>query len=129
MSKYDIDNLYFVDMEHKKRLLELLLKDNTYPTDLERLSLFYIVSSDLDLYIKFKNNLYNFEEHWIEPEGLSKIDLCGGHSRLMQLAFNLYNNYYDDDRRLTTLDIFSSLDSDNFRVALEGIKIRFNQFE
>lgn len=63
MSKYNINNLYFKDVGYKKRLLELLLKDNTHADDRERLSLFYIVSSDLDIYNKFDNYLYDFSEH------------------------------------------------------------------
>lgn len=127
MARYELDNLYFKDAGHKKRLLELLLIDNTHAEDRERLSLFYIVSSDLDTYNKFNKYLYDFQENWIIPEGLSEVDLSSSQKKLVHMGFNLYNNYNNSEQQITMLDVFNGLDSDNFKVAIEGIKIRFNQ--
>jgi hypothetical protein len=124
MSKYKLDNIWFAGPEHKDRLLTLLSMDNTSPKDIERLSLFYIVASDKDLYFKFKSRLYDFKEHWIEPEQLSAVNLCTGHLYLVNLGFNLYNNFYDKDLCMTPLDLFSTLDYSNCKVAIEAIKIR-----
>lgn len=127
MSKYNIDNLYFKDIEHKKRLLELLLKDNTNPKDIERLSLFYIVASDLDIYNKFNKFFYNFKDHCIVSEGFGEVDLSSSQRKFIYLGFNLYNDFYDDKENITIFNMFSGLDSDNFRVAIESIKLRFNK--
>lgn len=122
MSKYNIDNLYYNDSEHKKRLLELLLKDNTNIEDLERLSLFYLASSDLDICNKFSNYLYDFKEHWIELEGLTRVNLSSSQRKLIYLGFNLYNNFHEEG--MTVLNLFSGLDDDNIKVVIESIKIR-----
>lgn len=115
MSKYNVDNLCYKDFDHKKRLLELLLKDNTNIDDLERMSLFYIASSNIDLFNKFTNYLYNFKDHWIVPGGLNEVDLSSSQIKLIYLGFNLYNNYYDENDRMTILDTFSGLDRDYFQ--------------
>lgn len=51
-------------------------------------------------------------------------DFCSSSRKLIRLAFNLYNGYEAD-----VVDTFSILDYDNFNLAINAIKIRFNKGE
>lgn len=63
-----MDNkIYLYDAQ--KRFEQLLAKDNTYETDVERKSLFWILANNDDLYKKV-NYIYDFEDHSIKPECL-----------------------------------------------------------
>ena len=50
----------FLSDKHKERFKELILKDKTNRSDVERLSLFYILSGNEDLYCK-SSLLYDFK--------------------------------------------------------------------
>lgn len=101
---------------------ELIERDNTNPKDNERRALFTILSENEELYSKI-DSLYDFENHWINDDCFEKIDFSNGTRKLVQLAFNIYNN----NPSPTPLEIFSSLDSDNYDLAMKAINIRFNK--
>lgn len=107
--------------EHEERFAELLSKDNTGTSDLERKAMFYILATP-ELYNKI-NGIYDFENHWIKTDCFKKVDLSSGFSAMVKLAFNLYNSYESP----TPIDIFSILDSDNFDICINAIKIRFKK--
>lgn len=49
--------------------------------------------------------------------------LCSSSTKLIKLAFNLFNG----DNKADVLNTFSGLDKDNFNLCLQAIKIRFNK--
>lgn len=105
----------------KERYDELIEKDGTYKGDNEREALFYILAGNMDLYRKV-DYIYDFKERAITPECLEGgVDLPSSSRRLIKLAYNLFNSYPAD-----VIDSFAGLDEDNFNLALNAIKIRFN---
>ena len=102
---------------------ELLIKDKTAETDVERKALFRILSTD-DLLRKV-THLYDFKEHSIKPESLEngEVDLSSSSRKLVLAAFNLYNGHYKAD----LWDTFAGLDDENFDLMIQAIKIRFNK--
>jgi len=108
----------------KKKLHEFIERDNMAKGDLERLSMFYILSSNEDLSSKI-NYIYDFEERSIRADCLEdeNVDFCSSSRKLIRLAFNLYNGFSAD-----ILNTFAGLDDDNFEIALNAIKIRFNRY-
>lgn len=111
----------FLSKEHENRFVSLLQKDNTHPSDVERLALFYIVAGNADLHRKAKY-IYNFVEHQIEPDCLydSGVDFCSSSRSLVKLAYNLYNGYQNND--LSPAGLLSDLDSENFYLASVFVK-------
>ena len=101
---------------------ELLIKDKTSETDVERKALFLIFSTD-DLFRKV-THLYDFKEHSIKPESLEngEVDLSSSSRKLVKVAYNLYNGHYESD----VLDTFAGLDDQNADLVIQAIKIRFN---
>lgn len=117
----------FLSSEHEERFNRLVDRDNTHLKDSERKALFFIFAGNDDLYSKVEA-LYDFEEHCIVAEGFDKVDLTSSARGLVELAFNLYNNYsHIEGKMKSVLDIFASLDEDNFELALMGIRFRFNR--
>ena len=116
-------NMFYL---HEDRLDFLLEKDGTSDEDLERQSLFYIISGSLDLYCKAEY-IYNFEKRIIKKDCLESVDVdfCGSSRALVKLAFNLFNGFRskNDD----VLSIFSLLDDDNFNIAKKAISLRFDR--
>lgn len=99
----------------------LLTRDGTNIKDVERKAMFWILGNNEDLFKKI-DHIYDFQERAIKIECLegNSIDLCSSSVNLIKLAFNLYNGYPCDVR-----GAFCVLDSDNFKIALEAIEIRF----
>ena len=108
---------------YTKNYTELLTKDQTAETDVERKALFLIFSND-DLFGKV-THLYDFKEHSIKPESLEngEIDLSSSSRKLVLAAFNLYNGHYEAD----IFDTFAGLDDGNFALLIQAIRIRFNK--
>ncbi|CZQ80475.1 DUF6075 family protein [Trichococcus collinsii] len=102
---------------------ELLIKDKTAETDVERKALFLILSND-DLFGKV-THLYDFQEHSIKPDSLDngEVDLSSSSRKLVMAAFNLFNGHYTAD----IFDTFAGLDDENFDLVIQAIKIRFNK--
>ncbi|MBN2852621.1 MAG: hypothetical protein JXQ23_07795 [Clostridia bacterium] len=113
----------FLNTEHENKLIELIQRDGTHPKDKERISLFYILSGNADLFVK-SGFIYDFKNHQIEPECLvnGSVDFCSSSRALIRLGYNLYNGYQDD--MTTPLDILSGLDVDNYLLAMESLDIR-----
>lgn len=101
---------------------KLLKRDETHPKDRERLAMFYIFANNQDLYSKV-DVLYDFELQQIKLDYAEQADFCTSSQRLVQLAFNLYNGNGPAD----VLETFCYLDKQNFEVAMEAIRIRFDK--
>ncbi|WP_430885107.1 DUF6075 family protein [Fusibacter sp. JL216-2] len=117
--------MYFLNKDHAYNFQNMILKDRTHPSDLERMSLFYIIGGNEDLFIK-RQHIYDFKNHEINPEVLvsGEVDLCSSSKALVRLAYNLFNGY--EDEYTTPRDLFYNLDRKNFLVAKGGIDMRFN---
>ena len=116
--------MQLLNEKHKERFKELLQSDNTYREDVERRSLFYILSGNEDLFRK-RNHIYDFKDHSIEPECLNSenVDFSTSSKALIRLGFNLYNSYSDNST--SPVDILYSLDGNNYNLAMNGMDIRF----
>lgn len=118
-------NSYFVDKVHRARLLHLMVADGTHPGDCERISLFYIVSGNTDLYYK-RNAIYDFKEHLIKQCLVHKeVDFSSGMKAMIRLGFNLYNGYQDS--YTTPYDLFGNLGKKNQFLAENAIHLRFHE--
>lgn len=117
----------FLNDDQEKNFNELISQDKTNEKDVERKALFYIFAGNEDLYNKV-NNFYDFEENSIRLEGFEEVDLTSSSRSLVELAFNLYNNYSHLDKEMkSVLDLFGDLDIENFELALQAIRVRFNR--
>lgn len=118
-----MDNI-FINNSHKSRYVKMLAKADIHKDDLERKSLFYIISGNEDLYFK-KKEIYNFFENSIIPECLDseKVDFCSSSKDLIRLGFNLFNGYSDD--HMNPLFLLCGLDSKNLFIAVQSILLRF----
>lgn len=105
--------------DHEARYLELIERDGTWKTDVERHALLYILASDM-LYSN-ASSLYDFNKRWIKPDKIGSLYLSSSAVKMTELAFNLYNGSSAKD----PLTIFRSLDPENFRICMEAIQIRF----
>lgn len=106
------------------RFNQLLEKDGTHDDDLERKALLYIMAGNDDLYNK-ADFIYDFKDRIINPECLEseEVDFCSSSRKLIKLAYNLYNSRHGAD----VVDTFYLLDNNNFNLALNAIKLRFNR--
>jgi len=116
-------NYTFIDNFHKNRYLELIRIARVSGYDLERQSLFYIISGNKDLYSK-KNVIYDFYENAILSDCIisGEVDFCSSSKALIRLAYNLYNGYTDN--YTNPLDLLCWLDTENFFLAYQAILIR-----
>ena len=96
-----------------------MIKENIGELDVERTALFYILAIT-ELYEHIQR-IYNFEEQSIKSDGL-KEDYFSDSLRIMiELAFKLYKAYESQ----TSFANFSKLESTNFDISMNAIKIRF----
>lgn len=103
------------------RYQQLLELSGATPGDLERRALFHIISGNEELYNNV-NSLYDFAENVIITECLEGDGYLSSSSRkLVKLAYHLYNGY-----ETSIVEVFSGLDDNNARLAIEAIKIRFD---
>lgn len=115
--------MYFMNQRHEERLFELIASDQTQEWDTERISLFYIIAGNDDLYSK-RNAIYHFKEHRIKRcLEEAEVDFSSGMRALIRLGYNLYNGYRDS--QTTPLDLFWNLDEANRRIAENAIRLRF----
>ncbi|MGI1690046.1 DUF6075 family protein [Thermoanaerobacter uzonensis] len=108
----------FISKTHEKRFFELLARDNTRKEDIERQSLFYLLSGIDCLYKLNIEEIYDFSEHTIKPECL-QLQLTREERKLIALAFNLYNNF-----SITPLEAFHGLSKEAFDLAVSAIALR-----
>lgn len=116
----------FLNVEHENKLMELIQRDGTHPKDKERISLFYIISGNDDLYAKSRS-IYDFSLHQIIPDCLNggSVDFCSSSRALIRLSYNLYNSYQDSGT--SPIHILSGLDEDNYFLATESLGVRFGR--
>ncbi len=117
-------NDIFIDNSHRTRYQNMLKLAGVHEYDIERKSLFYILSGNKDLY-QTKNVIYDFHKNVIMFEWLEcgKVDLCSSSKALIRLGFNLYNGYYDNITN--PLSLLCEMDSENLFIAYQAILLRF----
>lgn len=116
----------FLGEVHENNFYELLEKANV-KNDIERKSLFYIISGNSELY-KNVHKIYDFEENSlnieVDNEGnifFPDLFVSSGATKLVYLAVQLYNR----GNNQSVIDTFSGLDENNFELAINAIKMRF----
>ena len=131
--------------------MDIIFKDSKHETvyndicsrmkylDCYHRSLAYLLSLDTVL-CEHIEGVYDFQEDGIKPEGLNKGFQTGTSKKTTRLAFNLWNNYYDDGETFIDKDgIEESLPSANYSPAylfcceyakyyVEALKIRFPEW-
>lgn len=114
----------FISDTHKERFTTMIIEDDMSPGDVERASLFYIISGNEDLYRK-RRYIYDTYEHCIRTcLDNTEVDFSSGMKSLIRLGFNLYNGW--SDRYTTPMSLLGSLDNCNLRLAGNAIMTRFN---
>lgn len=119
-----MENL-FTNSAHRMNYQNLITEDNMFHDDMERASLFYIISGNEDLYKK-RQYIYHYGEHCIKnclEQG--SVDLSSGMRSMIRLGFNLYNGW--SDGYTTPIYLFGNLDELNRNVAYNALLMRFNQ--
>ena len=126
----------FLDDEHEKYFFDFLELDKTDSSDTERHALFYILSG-LEETRRDIQSIYDFTQQGILRSCLqptradeARAGYASSTRSLLELAFNLYNNYRSEEHQAeqqrTTLETFSNLDENRAELALNAIRIRFS---
>ncbi|WP_009609900.1 DUF6075 family protein [Caldanaerobacter subterraneus] len=117
----------WMDEKHSERLADLLYRDKTNifkdPKDVERFSMFYLLSGIESLYQNI-DKIYDFEDHTIKPECLNDSEWTREERKLISLAFNLYNNF-----EVTPLEVFYGLQPNEFVLAVNAIVERMYVYD
>lgn len=115
----------FKNENHQLYYEKFMSKAKVKTSDKERQSLFYLLSLLSDTRNNI-NDLYDFENNWINPEGLCRGWQTGGSIRTTKLAFNLYNGWDgNEDEDYSPLNLFNA-SGDNLEYLLEAVRIRFS---
>lgn len=115
---------YFIDNSHQDRFAALMAADHTSWSDTERISLFYLISGNEDLYARHRH-IYDFENHAIRRcIETGEVDFSSGMAALLRLGFNLFNGY--KDQYTAPLEVFWNLDMDNRLLAYGALRLRFD---
>lgn len=115
---------YYMNSEHKERFVDMIISDNMSDGDLERASLFYIISGNKELYNK-RGYIYNCNSHCINSRfDKSGVDFTSSMTALIRLGFNLYNGW--SDKYTTPIEILGGLDNRNLELATNALMIRFD---
>lgn len=113
----------FISKDHCDIFKTLMKKENNCMADMERVTLFYLLSGNHDLFNKHMR-IYDFQKHGIlNCLSMRDVDFCSGSQSLIRLGYNLYNGYTDDET--SPFHLLSCLDEANRKLAINAIKIRF----
>lgn len=114
----------FLSRKHMEHYLDLVMEDHMHTGDVERASLFYIISGNDDLYRK-RRFIYDPKDHGIKRcLDNTEVDFSSGMKALVRLGFNLYNGW--SDVYTTPVDLLGCLDNNNRKLAKNAIQIRFD---
>ena len=112
----------FLNQIHEERFNNLIELAKTPDYDTERKAFIYIISSCDNLY-KIREKLYDFEADFPRFVDLEELELDPAMSKLVYIAFSLYNGHNPDTYSL--VDLFRRFDDDAFNIAVNALKIRF----
>lgn len=119
----------FLNSQHEENFNNLIKKAEVRNGDIERKSLFYIIAGNSDLMNQVEM-IYNFKENWLQDSEVNEdgekyfkgVLTSSGSKKLLNLATQLYNNF----NKQSVLDTFGYLDTENRKLALNAIRLRFN---
>lgn len=118
--------MQFITEQHEKNYNELIKKGNI-GSDVERESLFYIIAGNMELY-KNVQKIYNFKEKQIRIElgedgefYIPNLPVSSSAKKLANLGVQLFNGTI----KQSVISTFAGLDNNNFNLAINAIKIRF----
>ncbi len=114
----------FLSSKHMENYIDLIMEDQMCTRDVERASLFYIISGNDDLYRK-RRFIYDPKDHSIKRcLDNTDVDFSSSIKALVRLGFNLYNGWSDE--YTTPVDLLGCLDDNNRNLARNAIQIRFD---
>ena len=114
----------FLSSKHMENYLDLVIEDQMCTGDVERASLFYIISGNDVLYRK-RRFIYDPKDHSIKRcLDNTNVDFSSSIKALIRLGFNLYNG--SSDEYTTPMDLLGYLDNNNKKLAGNAIQIRFD---
>ena len=114
----------FLSSKHMENYLDLVMEDQMCTGDVERASLFYIISGNDDLYRK-QRFIYDTKNHSIKRcLDNTDVDFSSSIKALIRLGFNLYNGWSDE--YTTPVDLLGCLDNNSRKLAKNAIQIRFD---
>jgi len=114
-----------LSVDHQNRYERYIAKDKTSEKDIERLTLFFIISGNERL-SSHVEEIYDFNDHFIKLNIFDSVGFSSSEKGLLELALNLYNNYSNNDSMYSVFELFSHLDDKNFKLALDAIRLRFS---
>jgi hypothetical protein len=119
--------MIFINDTHKTNYEELIVLSRPCIDTAERVALFYILAGNKDLFKK-KFSIYDFKRNVTKFHNFkhAKVDFCSSSKALIRLGFNLYNGY--SDKYTNPLILLGILDTENYNLAINAIKIRFEYF-
>jgi hypothetical protein len=119
--------MIFLNDIHKYNFEKLVNQINLNMFDTERLALIYIISGNTDLFNK-KNAIYDFSKNIINFCNFKQTntDFCSSSKALIRLGVNLFNGY--TDKYTDPLSLLQCLGYDNYELAINAIKLRFENF-
>lgn len=113
----------FTSSLHRERFANMAHQDGMFSYDVERASLFFIITGN-DVLYKKRNYIYDIENHEIcLCLDYQDVDFPSSSRALIRLGFNLYNGW--SDSLTTPISIFGCLDSHNLLLVEVALKIRF----
>ena len=122
--------MLFRDGIHKHNYYVYLQADRVREDDFERKALFYLLALTEETR-KNIHQLYDFESHYIDFNGMQQPWQTAGTMIICKLAFNLYNIYRgegdDSCYYITPTDLFYN---DELRpYMIEALKLRYNDIK
>lgn len=119
-----MSNVKFSSVAHQDFFLEMMRKCKT--NDSYHRAFFYVMGISGDTRRNI-NQLFNFKEDSIIPDGMYGGWQTSGSIRVCQLAFNLWNGYAEKDSKdsYTPYDLFCC---DYAPYFMEGIKIKYPEY-
>lgn len=121
---------FFINDTHQENFF--LLTNELGFTDLKDpywRSIIYIVSSN-SVFLSYRHKLLNSNDLEINSDFFFNGPFSQGEKKLLGLGYNLFTgqDYYEysngDREYFSPLDIFSSLDSNNQKIAMNAISVR-----
>lgn len=114
----------FEKEEHECRFYTIIDKDSTSEFDSERISMFYIISGNTELYSHL-HEIYDCRTHRLKQNPLHKLEyMCSSSQKLLMLALHLYNSR--NCKNITPFEILNNLDRYNLDLALNALHLRFS---
>ncbi|MBE6852866.1 MAG: hypothetical protein E7505_05255 [Ruminococcus sp.] len=121
-------NILFFDKQHVDRYYELIHKMKKY--DVYHQSMAYLISL-CDSCYNHANDIFDFKESVIVPEGLQEAWQTSTSLKVTRLAFNLWNHFCFDGDDMSFSCLYSAdeiFSCDLAKYFFEAIRIRYPEY-